>query len=125
MIFNTRKQTLKTILAIVTIVANLNNFVDAKVIPVNDESVQVASDNTKQNETINNLSNKQNNIYLPFFTIIAVSFCVSFGSVICFKSKKNKKGNVEQYFKLIYKFNLLYRNIIYYIVFFFSLLFIK
>jgi len=96
MIFNTRKQTLKTILAIVTIVANLNNFVDAKVIPVNDESVQVAYDNTKQNETINNLSNKQNNIYLPFFTIIAVSFCVSFGSVICFKSKKNKKDDVDK-----------------------------
>ncbi|OUM67553.1 hypothetical protein PIROE2DRAFT_68817 [Piromyces sp. E2] len=91
MTYSTSKQALKIILAIVTIIANYNSFVDAKAIPVNDES---ATANTKQNKPIE-IEGKQNSIYLPFFSIIAVSFCVSFGSVICFK-KKNKKDIVDK-----------------------------
>ncbi|ORX51364.1 hypothetical protein BCR36DRAFT_582908 [Piromyces finnis] len=91
-----RKQALNPLLAFVTILANLNNFIDAKAIPENDESAQILTEDTKQNETIDNSNGKQNNIFLPIFSMIAISFFVSFGSVICFKSKKNKKDNIDK-----------------------------
>jgi len=78
---NTTKYFSSIIFALFITLSTLTNYVGAKVIPENDNVI--SEQNIK--------SENSNIISFPIFTVIAVSLCVSFGSIICLKSKKSKK----------------------------------
>jgi len=82
---NTTKQSLKIVMAIFTTLSIFTNYVEAKAIPPNEIHTSEK----------NKLS-KNSNIIFPIFIVISVSLCVSFGSIICLKSKKSKKDDVNQ-----------------------------
>ncbi|KAG4096993.1 hypothetical protein H8356DRAFT_1677607 [Neocallimastix lanati (nom. inval.)] len=80
---NTTKPFSKFIFALFAALSTLKNYVDAKAIPENDNNIIEE----------NNISGNSNIITFPIFTVIAVSLCVSFGSIICLKKNKKKAKN--------------------------------
>jgi len=94
MSYSTRKQALKIIFTLINVLSTVNNFVETKAIPEDDVTkVNVAVENKEQIENIDSHKSKPRNLYLPLIiTFAALSVCVIFGSVICFKNSKSKQG---------------------------------
>ncbi|ORX77861.1 hypothetical protein BCR32DRAFT_295375 [Anaeromyces robustus] len=80
---NSTKQALKIVLAFYATISSLSNFVEAKAIQENDISKD------------NKVSESQHRITFPILSIMAISLCVSLGSIICLK-KKSKKDDVDK-----------------------------
>lgn len=98
MSYSTRKQALKIIFTLINVLSTVNNFVETKAIPEDDVTkVNVAVENKEQIENIDSHKSKPRNLYLPLIiTFAALSVCVIFGSVICFKNSKSKQDVIDK-----------------------------